>query len=225
MFDRKVIPGGQFPQVQRWEAPGVSAGPEPCEEDVDGVEEHGRGLLTAEQLERIQRDAYDEGFAVGRREGLETGRAEAQARIQRLAGLLDGLAQPYAELDEEVEGELVALTTMIARHLVRRELKTQPDEIVRVVREAVQALPGAARGVRLYLNPADAVLVREALPAVETEHAWKIAEDPALSTGGCRVESEHSRIDASVESRLNAAIAQALGGERRADRDGDANDG
>lgn len=213
-----VIPVEQRGVVRRWQAPAVSAGVEPPAQTEAPAAERA-GVLTAEQLERIQQVAYDEGFAFGRREGQEAGRDDAQVRVERLAELLDELAEPFASLDEQVERELVALAVAIARHLVRRELKTQPDEIVRVVREAVQALPGAAREVRLCLHPDDATLVRETMPAVESEHAWTIVEDPALSAGGCRVESQHSRIDASVESRLNAAVAAALGGERRDDRE------
>jgi len=45
-----------------------------------------------------------------------------------------------------------------------------------------------------------------------------VVEDPALTPGGCNIETEHSRIDATVESRLAAVIAQVMGGERSADK-------
>jgi flagellar assembly protein FliH len=46
------------------------------------------------------------------------------------------------------------------------------------------------------------------------EQSWQIVEDPAMTRGGCRVRSEQSRVDASVEARLNAVIANVLGDER-----------
>jgi len=49
------------------------------------------------------------------------------------------------------------------------------------------------------------------------ELRWRIVEEPTLTRGGCRVESEDSRIDATVEARLGALIARALGGEREED--------
>ncbi|MOA05705.1 flagellar assembly protein H [compost metagenome] len=42
------------------------------------------------------------------------------------------------------------------------------------------------------------------------EETWRIVEDEALLPGGCRVETEHSRIDATVETRIAQATAQLL---------------
>jgi flagellar assembly protein FliH len=107
------------------------------------------------------------------------------------------------------------LAGAIARALIRRELKTQPGQIVAVIRETVALLPASAREVRVHLHPEDAALVRESLAETTMDRAWAIAEDPVLSRGGCRVTSDNSTIDARVEARLGAAIAAALGDERQ----------
>jgi flagellar assembly protein FliH len=45
----------------------------------------------------------------------------------------------------------------------------------------------------------------------------QIVADPLQTRGGCRVLTDTSQIDASVEARLNAVIAHVLGGERSSD--------
>ena len=80
-------------------------------------------------------------------------------------------------------------------------------------------LPVAASNVHMKLHPEDAGLVREALGSSEKEQPWNIVEDPLLSRGGCLVVTETSQIDATVESRLNSAIAAVMGGEREEDVD------
>jgi flagellar assembly protein FliH len=110
----------------------------------------------------------------------------------------------------------------VAKHLVRRELRTDPGQVVAAVRQAVSILPINTRNIRVYLHPEDAALVKQSLSVTEEtgeEQRWKIVEDPALTRGGCNVESELSRIDATVETRLAALIAQALGGERESDNE------
>jgi flagellar assembly protein FliH len=174
-----------------------------------------------EDLDAIERDAYDKGFAEGREAGLAAARHEQQAaqaesatRVQQLDELLQFMARPIADLDREVQLQLAALAGAIARHVVRRELTTQPDEIVAVIRETVALLPVSAREVRVHLHPEDARLVRERLSEVTSDRAWSIAEDPILARGGCRVTSENSIIDAQLEQRLGAAIAAVLGDSR-----------
>ncbi len=204
----KILSAEELPGVENWCPPTVGEeGSEPCHP------------VTAREIEEIQRQAREEGFAQGRAEGLQAGQREIAARVAELEAVLGTLSRPLEELDAEVENELVTLAIAIARQLVRRELKTAPGEVLAVVRNALSALPAAARKVRLRLNPEDAELVREAMSVNEAEQGWQIIEDPVLTRGGCKVETETSQIDATVESRLNAVIAQVLGGERDGDAD------
>jgi len=175
-------------------------------------------LLTANQMEQIQKQAYDEGFARGQSDGLQAAQQEMQARLQQLTKVLATLATPLKELDDRIEQELVTLAMAAARLIVRRELKADPAQVLAAVREALAALPAAARHVRLHLHPEDALLVREHFKLSEEEPAWKIVDDPVLTRGGCKVLTDTSQIDASVEARLTAILAEVLGGGRSNDR-------
>jgi flagellar assembly protein FliH len=170
--------------------------------------------------EREQAKAREAGLAAGRIE-IDAKLAELDRRIARLDATLTQLAQPLAEVDAEVERQLVQLALTVARHLVRRELKVDPAQLIAVIRETVSLLPIAARETRVHLHPEDAALVREKLATAGSERAWTIVEDPVLARGGCRVTTESSEIDARLETRIAAAIAQVLGEERtRGPRDG-----
>lgn len=197
----KVISKDELSAFQRWELP--------------VMEGDGRSptIMTAKQLEQIHQQAYNEGFAEGRRAGEAALRAEAQ----RLVSVFNVLQAPLKELDQQVEQELIDLAFVVARQLVRREIKTDPGAVVAAVREALSALPVAARRVQIALHPEDAELVRQALHLHDSEQTYKIVEDPVLSRGDCRVTTESSRIDATIESRLNALMSAAFGGERKHD--------
>ena len=174
-------------------------------------------LLTAEQLEEIQRQAREEGFSHGREEGRREGLKEMRERAQTFSDLICALSDPFAELDHEVEEQLIALAVALARQLVRREVRTDPGYILLAVREAMVALPAAAREIRIHVHPEDAELIREALSLAEQERPWQLVDDPVLTRGDCRVRSDSSQIDARLESRLNAAISAVFGGERAGD--------
>jgi flagellar assembly protein FliH len=128
------------------------------------------------------------------------------------------LSMPLLDLDKQVVDELVEVSMAVVRQMVRRELKISPGEVVAVVKEALSVLPVTAGDVQLVLHPEDAALVRTALLGSDTESPWQIIEDPVLSRGGCRVLTNTSRIDATVENRINAAIAAVMGGERQVDQ-------
>lgn len=209
----RVIPGEEA-SWQSWALPDVDA---PADAQTVQGAIHPPGPLTAEQIEEIQRQAYDEGFAQGRRDGLASAQCEIGAQVERLCQLMSTLAQPLAELDVEVEQQLLALSLAVARQLVRREIKTDPGQVMAAVREAMAVLPISARKVRLHLHPEDAELVREALSLGEREQGWQIVEDPAVARGGCRIVTDSSQIDATVEARMQAVITAVMGGERDGD--------
>lgn len=172
----------------------------------------------ADPFERAnQARGYQAGMAAAKAE-MQAQIDQLKARVTRLDAILKLLAKPLEELDAEVERQLTLLAVTVGKQILRRELKTDPAQIVAVIRESVARLPASAREIRVQLHPEDAAVVREHLAEPTADRAWSIVEDPALSRGGCLVRTENSQIDARFDSRLNAIVAAALGDERTPDR-------
>ena len=110
------------------------------------------------------------------------------------------------------ESRTVKLACEIARRVVQRELKSEPDLPLQWVREALE-LCGKAAEIVVRLNPTDhatlksqaAELAKQIAPAADA----KIVSDPAISLGGCKVETEFGSIDQQIETQLGR-IAQEL---------------
>jgi flagellar assembly protein FliH len=198
--------------IQRWSMPKVEGpiiGRRTGEAETRNVERanHARG--------------YEEGFAAGQAE-INKRVTELNARIARLDSILGLLARPLEMLDDEVEQQLTLLALTVGKQMVRRELKTDPAQVIAVIRESVGRLPAAARDIRVHLHPEDAAVVREHLSAPTSgDRAWNIVEDPALSRGGCVVRTDTSQIDSRLDSRLNAVVSAAFGDERAPQRASD----
>ena len=99
-----------------------------------------------------------------------------------------------------------------------RTVRTRTTAAVAVLLGAVLLLASqlVVRAVAdVSLRPDDAALVRETLSPAEHEPAWTIVEDPLSDRGGCSITTDNSRIDASNESRLQAAIRSLNGDERQ----------
>ncbi|MDQ3204787.1 MAG: flagellar assembly protein FliH [Pseudomonadota bacterium] len=180
--------------------------PEPPEMEEVPLEEV--QPLTLEELESIRQEAYNEGFAVGEKEGFHSTtlkvRQEAEAalatKIAALEELMAHLFEPIAEQDTLIERSLVDLVQHITKQVIQRELAIDSTQIESVMRDALKLLPLGVNNVRLFINPQDF----EQVKALRERHeeTWRIVEDEALLPGGCRVETEHSRIDATVETRV-----------------------
>ncbi|MDX9687279.1 flagellar assembly protein FliH [Halopseudomonas formosensis] len=179
--------------------------------------------FTVEELEQIRAEAYNEGFATGERDGFHSGQLKAQqearerleARVAELEALMSHLMEPIRDQDEQIEDMLLELVETMVRQVVQRELHSDSSQIRQVLRGALKALPVGAEQIRIYLNPTDFETVR----AIRERHeeSWRLLEDDQLLPGGCRVEAEHSQVDASRETRLQQVIQQ-LHDQRREQR-------
>lgn len=214
-----------------------------AEPEVTAPEEPAFTMPTAEEIEAMQKQAYDEAFAQGQAEGYQAGHSEGltvgreagyqaghsegyaagcaagqeelaalqTAQGEQLHAVLSQLQQPFSDLDEAVEQELVALVVTLAKQVIRHELRSDPGLVLTMVRGAIAALPSAARQITVFLHPDDVEVVRSALTQAEADAQWKLLADGSLERGGCRIVAEPSVIDARLERRLNMVIAQFLG--------------
>lgn len=226
MFDRWALPSFDEPGAEPAEVEEVPAEPAttPVEPEQAGqIEEvalEDVKPLTLDELEAIRQDAYNEGFATGEKDGFHAGQIKAKqeadaalaVKVNGLEKLMTQLLDPIAEQDQQLEVALVNLVSHMAREVIQRELSTDSSQIRQVLREALKLLPMGAGNVRIQINPQDF----ETVKALRERHEenWRILEDESLLPGGCRIEAEHSQIDASVETRMAQALKQLFEQQR-----------
>ena len=201
----------------RWELPSfdpVHSGGSPSTHVLSPASESAsspRVLPTAAELELIHQQAEREGHRNGYQIGYEVGYAEGQGRVTevvaQLTATLDSLTKQLREVDHKVVEDILELSLEVARQMVRQALQVRPELILPVIREALQMLPHFNQTAHLTLNPADASLVRESLGEHLSHSGWRILEDATLERGGCRLDTAHSQIDASLAHRWQNVVA------------------
>jgi len=194
-----VIPKENQTSWQRWEL--ASLGPAAARIPAAGTQAKSAAKLpTAEDIERIHRDAHKQGFDAGYEEGTARARMEA-LRLHTLVEQLDGA---LAEFDQKVAEELLGLALEVARQVLRQAIAARPETILEVVKEALLQLPH--QHAALYLHPEDASLVRSYLGDQLAHAGHRLHEEPAMARGGVRVDAGGSHLDASVETRWRRVI-------------------
>jgi flagellar assembly protein FliH len=197
--------------VSRWDLPKVEGAALP----------RGSGGVNVMHLAAVERDAWEHGYKAGHVEGVRKGEADLKQRIAEvdvkvaaLQAIIETLAKPLAELDTGIETELTRLAMIIAKHLVRREVKHDPAQVNGNVRHTLGLLPHAARNIKVHHHTDDAAILRDRLATPVGEREWELREDPLMARGGCRVTTDNASIDARVESTIAAAMRGLLGDDR-----------
>jgi flagellar assembly protein FliH len=203
----RVIDKSAAPTAGRWNVPAVD---HTAADALRGAGKTGAHLLTAGQVELLERQVKEEARQRGFEEGLAAGRAEAAARIARLEALAAAFTHPFQALEQAVEDELVGLAIELARHLVRREVAHDPAVLHAAVADCLAVLAATVRDVTIYFNPEDAALVRSQWPA--GEQRFKIATDLELGRGDLKLTSSSSLVDGTIAARCAEIIAASRAG-------------
>jgi len=157
-----------------------------------------------------EQNGYEAGRAQGYADVMRSAQQARAADLQRLESLLAQLQGRFDELAVQGADRLLDLALDIAAQVLRREIQTQRDAVLPVVREALALIIDSHAHPTVRLSPHDFELVREALRADAQFHGCRFLADPAIQPGGCRVESPQAEVDASLATRWRRVV-QALG--------------
>jgi flagellar assembly protein FliH len=222
----KVIPKEQLTAYQRWELAAfddhetppltgtADSAADSVQDGVDADTDLRLNLPTAEDLERIHQEAWQEGYNLGleegRKAGFEAGRQEGEQYARQLRALTESLESERLRQDEELAQEILTLALVVARQVVGTSLRVKPELLLDTMRQALQSLPSLSGHYRVIVHPDTAQVVRDWLTQEYNHLSWKLVEDEQMEPGGFRFESAHSELDASLRVRWQE-ISACLG--------------
>jgi flagellar assembly protein FliH len=164
-------------------------------------------LLTPERLLKLEREAYESGFAAGERAGRETGEATAAQLTAAMEALRDEIARTRDALLPEAEREVLHLALATARAVLGYEVARDHPVVVAGVAAAREHFsPRTPLTVRIH--PADREIIESRRPALTAGLSadLEVVADPAVARGGARVEGEGRVIDAGLMTRFEEVV-------------------
>mgnify|MGYP003607970629 FL=1 len=222
----RFIPSEEVGDVTQWKFGTVTAEgvhTPPAEAELPAAAATPSAQELAAQLQQVHEQAYAQGLAAGMEQGHQQASLEWQQRLddyiahqgqqaaERLQGVYQSFAQSLDTLQQQLAQQVLQLACELARQVVRRELATDTQALLPVVREAVEQLLAEGRPALVRLNPSDMEALGAALQAAFAQaNGVQWVADASVPAGGCLVESGGTVIDGRLATRWQRAIA-ALG--------------
>ena len=153
----------------------------------------------------IEDESREKGIKEGAKEGYEQGFAEVRRLTNQLHYMISGVLQRREELIASLESDLIDLTLLIARKVVKVLSENQKDIVIYNTLEALKKLRCRC-SITLRVNPEDMDVCLENkehfIQTVENLEGLHLIEDHIVQRGGCIVESDFGEIDARISSQL-----------------------
>lgn len=175
---------------------------------VDDLEHIADGLERARRRgEEIVEEARREADRI-REEAREEGRREG---YEELVSKIAEVRERYRTIQDEAEEDTLELAFRIARRIVGREIDRDPSAVGEIVADALEEVRGK-RHVVVHVHPEDIPGLeerREELAGRLDGASIFFEADADLERGGCVIETDANRVDATLQmqlDRLRAAV-------------------
>lgn len=170
-------------------------------------------LLNAERkAQEVEEQAYRIGYEQGEKDGFAVGQRSMAIVKEHLEALLQELQGSTATVLHQYRDWLIEMSLRIARHIVRRELASDTDQLAQLI-DALLRDADEEHTLTVQVHPDDLDLLEKHLDlkslGERSGRTFFLKADGQLERGGCRVESDLQFLDASIEQRFRF-IEQAM---------------
>ncbi len=168
-------------------------------------------------ISNTQSSFHDE-LKKGYEEGLKKAQQEFSEYKSNFESVIKSIEGSVNIFDDEVIEAINQLAVSISKQIIRRELQTNSEQVVSVVKEAIKLLPLDNNRLVIHLNPSDISSMQKVFNQDDMATSYSLVEDPSVQRGGCKLATDDSIIDATIDSQIAQIAASILGSQRNVDR-------
>ena len=181
-------------------------------------------------FEAGRQEGYNQGFeeglvkgeAQGVEEGIEKGLVKGEAdaadkavgMLASLENLLERTDQVWQQLVRENEMEILSMICKVAEKVIQARVELDEGVVRESVLQAISLIP-EPQEITLHVSPEDyeyvEMIKEDFFEKVESLSRVSVMSNPALSRGGCKIETVKATVETDLASRLDLVKQSILG--------------
>lgn len=161
-------------------------------------------------IEKQKAQALKDGY----NEGLARATAEWESKLSIVNQIIDSTEHLLKDVDGQIEQKLIEISIAIAKQIIRRELSIDSGQIVSTVKQALALIPGNEHEITVYIHPNDEACINDVFSQYIDSGRFTIFKDPGIEAGGCKVSTDFSLVDMTIDAQVAAIAVMCLGDQR-----------
>ena len=165
------------------------------------------GMISEEDVQQRVDEAYDSGFADGRRQVEE----DCNAVSRSFGAAMSELSDMRELLLKDCEDDLLRLAIMLSERIIRQEITLNRKILARIVADVVENIADKD-GLVISFNPEDYRIIFDNRyldqAGISGMLQIDVKSDVNVTLGGCLVETSSGQVDGQIEAQLSELFNQ-----------------
>jgi flagellar assembly protein FliH len=167
------------------------------------------GMISEDDAQQRIDEAYDSGFAEGRRQVEE----DCTAVSRSFGTAMSEISDLREVLLKESEDDLLRLAIMLAERIIRQEITLNRKILARIVADVVENMADKD-GLVIRFNPEDYRIISDNRYLDQAGIAGMkhvdVKPDENVAHGGCLIETSSGQVDGQIEAQLTELFNQLM---------------
>lgn len=152
------------------------------------------------------KQGYQEGELAARLELAEEINAQKMIALETITQLVANFQNALHLMDEKIVPKLVSIAALAAQKIVGQLPDGRHQQLTLIIQELINAYPPLGENIQLRVNPGDVSSIETLFADELAKYGWKLIIDAEIESGGCKLLSEKTEIDATLSGKWQAIM-------------------
>ena len=152
-----------------------------------------------------EQNGYQAGYTNGKQEAALVVEREYLGKIELVQNMLEQAFEQKEAIISEAEPFLLELSTVIATHIIKHELTSNPDQFVELIKQHILRFK-EKEFITVCVHPDDFDFIQaqraHLVAVVNGETEIKIIPDHSVSSKGCIIRTAYGSVDARIDTQI-----------------------
>jgi len=160
----------------------------------------------ASEIELLKQMALKEASEHGYQTGYEEGKKQAHQERQTLVRLSASLSEEIEQLRDHLSEKIMTLAMNTARRVLINSIEAQPECVVHLLNEAVEALNQKIANFVIHAHASSIATLQAQFGNSAELSGIRLVEDRNLAAGGFRLVHPEGEVDLTLETRWKRVV-------------------
>ncbi|QCI23642.1 flagellar assembly protein FliH [Buchnera aphidicola (Macrosiphoniella sanborni)] len=149
------------------------------------------------KIDDILQKKYEEGF----KKGFLKGQEEQDKLKEKLNNLFFSFENDLSKFENKLYSELLKIILKISSYVIGKNLNVDKSILINYIKKMINENSFLLKTPKLIVHPDNKVLIENTFNKFLHDHKWRLEYDDSIDLNGCKIISEDSCLDATVNAR------------------------